>query len=162
MPEPNVLSPEWTASLDAPFHLRGMPLGAIAGAVELGATLYELDPGGAVSPYHLHHANEEMLIVLSGAPSVRTPAGVRVLSPGAVVAFVRGQAGAHRVFNASAEPARVLLISTQRVPDVAEHLDTGAVLAMTGPDSGWVYPAGVDVPVMYALVTAMEAAGERE
>ena len=56
----------------------------------------------------------------------------------------------------------MLLISTQRVPDVAEHLDTGAVLAMTGPDSGWVYPAGVDVPVMDALATAMEAAREHE
>ncbi len=129
---------------------------------ELGATLYEIDPGGAVSPYHVHHGNE-LLVVLSGTPQLRTPGGVRELEPGAVVSFPRGPEGAHRVSNASTEPARVLLVSTMHFPEVAEHLDTGAVLAMTGPEAGHVFPAGSDQPVMEMLVEGMEAAaGEQE
>ena len=55
--------------------------------------------GGAISPYHAHHGNEELLLVVSGTPGLRTPDGVRTLEPGTVVAFPRGAAGAHRVFN---------------------------------------------------------------
>ncbi|MEA2321657.1 MAG: hypothetical protein QOD81_1507 [Solirubrobacteraceae bacterium] len=91
MPDhPNVLEPTWDAERpDPPFSARAMRAGANAGAQELGATLYEPAPGGAVSPYHLHHANEELLIVLAGRPEVRTPAGRERLEPGAVVAFPR-------------------------------------------------------------------------
>jgi len=152
--EPNILQPEWDAEMpDAPFRARALR----AGAQELGATLYELDPGGAISPYYFHHGNEELLVVLSGTPSLRTPTGVRVLEPGAVVAFVRGSDGAHQVLNDSGEPARVLLVSTQNLPDVAEHLDTGAWLAITGEAAGKVFPGGSDIPVQDAIVAAVQA-----
>ena len=156
MPNPNALDPTWDAEmLDAPFRLRAARLGARAGATELGATLYELEPGGRISPYHLHHGNEELLVVLAGAPELRTPSGVRTLAAGEVVAFPAGQDGAHAIGNASDAPVRVLLISTMRFPDVAEHLDTGAMLAMTGPGEGKVFPGGADVPVFEALMRAM-------
>ena len=162
MPDPNILFPRWDAELDdAPFRLRALRAGAHAGGQALGATLYEIDPGGAVSPYHLHHANEELLVVLSGTPQLRTPAGSRTLEAGAVVAFPRGPEGAHRVSNASTEPARVLLVSTMSFPDIAEHVDTGAVLAMTAADAGHVFPSGSDRPVMEMVVEGMEAARER-
>ncbi len=158
MPDPNVLDPRWDAELlDAPFHLRAARVGAHAGATELGATLYELEPGGRVSPLHLHHGNEELLVVLAGAPELRTPGGIRGLEPGAVVAFPAGPDGAHAVRNPGPGPARVLLVSTMRFPDVAEHLDTGATLTITGPAEGRVFPGGSDVPVGEALVAAMSA-----
>ena len=56
---PNILSPDWEAELPG---LRGQRVGAAAGAEKLGATLYEVDPGGRGSPLHIHHANEELLI----------------------------------------------------------------------------------------------------
>jgi uncharacterized cupin superfamily protein len=155
MTEPNLLAPEWETPPE--MAIKGVRLGAAAGAQELGATLYELPPGTAVSPYHLHYGNEELLIVLSGRPEVRTPEGDRRLEPGAVVAFVRGPDGAHRVSNhGGEEPARVLLVSTMNVPDVAVHLSTGAVLAMTEPGGGKVFRGGTDVPVLDALAEAME------
>ena len=129
---PNFLSPEWEAELPS---LRGVRVGAAAGAEKLGATLYELDPGGRVSPLHIHHANEEMLIVVSGQPSVRTPDGERELEPGEVVAFLSGRRGAHQVLNRSSEPARVLMVSTMVYPEVVEHPDSSKVVAITGrPD----------------------------
>jgi uncharacterized cupin superfamily protein len=112
--DPNVLDPAgWDADLtETPFRAKLLR----AGARELGATLYDLEPGGSVSPYHLHDSNEELLVVLAGRPTLRTPAGTRPLEPGAVVAFPRGEEGAHQVTNPGDQPARVLLISTMNVP----------------------------------------------
>jgi uncharacterized cupin superfamily protein len=108
---------------------------AEASAEKLGATLYEVDPGGRVSPLHIHHANEELLIVLSGRPTLRTLDGERELEPGEVVAFPSGRRGAHQVLNGSDEPARVLIASTMLYPEVVEHPDSNKVLAMSGrPD----------------------------
>jgi uncharacterized cupin superfamily protein len=159
--EPNIHEPAWDDEMpDAPFHARAMRVGARAGAEQLGATVYELDAGGAIAPYHLHHANEEMLVVLSGSPELRTPAGTRRLDAGAVVAFPRGEAGAHAVSNPGPEPARMLLVSTMRFPDVAEHVDTGAVLAITGHGAGRVFPSGSDVPAADAVLAAMQHGGD--
>ena len=158
--EPNVHEPEWDADMpDAPFRVRASRVGAHAGAEELGATLYEIDPGGAISPYHLHHANEELVVVLSGSPEVRTPAGPRRVEPGAVLAFPRGERGAHAVSNPGPEPARVLFVSTMRFPDVAEHVDTGATMAITGPGAARVFPLEADMPVIDAVLAAMAANG---
>jgi uncharacterized cupin superfamily protein len=158
--EPNILQPEWEAEMpDPPFRTRALRAGAHAGAHELGVTLYELDPGGAISPYHFHHANEELLIVLAGSPEIRSPGGKRRVAPGAVLAFPRGPEGAHAVTNPGPEPARVLLVSTMHFPDVAEHLDTGALLAITGQAAGLAFPAGSDVPFSDAVLQAFEANG---
>lgn len=121
-----------------------------------------MDPGGAVSPYHAHHANEELLLVLTGRPRLRTPDGTRRLGAGDVVAFPRGHAGAHRVSNPGEEPARVLIFSTMNFPEVAEHLDTGTLLAMTAPAEGKAFPAGTDVPFLESVMRAMRAADEHE
>ena len=161
MADPNVLQPEWDVELtDPPFRAKVSRVANRAGGVELGASLFEVEPGGAVSPYHVHHGNEEMLIVLAGRPELRTAKGRRTLEPGTVVSFPRGPAGAHQVRNPTDEPIRVLLISTLHHPEVVEHLATGATLAMLSPAEGSVFPVGTDVPYMDAVVSAMEA--ERE
>jgi uncharacterized cupin superfamily protein len=136
---------------------RGTRVGAAVGARELGCTLYELDPGGQAAPYHMHHGNEELLIVLDGALKLRTPDGTREVTKGAVVAFPAGGAGAHRLRNASDAPARYLLVSTMRFPDVAEQLDTGTVLALKGPGDGWAFPPGSDGDYMALTIEALKA-----
>ncbi len=162
MADPNVNEPEWDRDFaDEPFRSRAMQLAPRAGAEELGASLYQIDPGGAIAPYHLHHGNEEMLLVLSGTPELRTPDGARTLEPGAVVAFPRGPRGAHRVSNPGEEPARIIMISTMRFPEIAEHPDTGTVLSMTGPMEGKSFPAGTDVSFMDTVMAAMQAAKGR-
>ena len=59
---------------------RGPRLGPAAGARDLGCSLYEIDPGGQAVPYHAHHANEELLIVLDGTLELRTPEGTRTVT----------------------------------------------------------------------------------
>ena len=136
MADPNVNRPEWDVeSSEPPFRRRAMRLGSRAGAAEIGVTLYEIDAGGAVSPYHAHHANEELLLVLDGQPQLRTPDGSRRLQPGDTVAFPRGPLGAHRISNPGGPPARVLVFSTMNLPEVAEYPDTGTLLTKTGWES---------------------------
>jgi uncharacterized cupin superfamily protein len=106
--DPNVFETEsWERDLGA---ARGSRLGPRAGSSELGCALYELDPGGQATPYHMHHGNEELLIVLDGELELRTPEGKRGVAKGAVVGFPAGPAGAHRLRNVSGSRARYLLI----------------------------------------------------
>jgi uncharacterized cupin superfamily protein len=129
---PNVFEPKWQAERVADgMVLRALRIGAQAGGQKLGATLYELEPGAAVSPLHLHHANEEMMLVLSGEASIRRPDSEWTAGAGELVAFPVGEAGAHQIRNNSDAPVRVLMISTMNMPDLAEHLDSGKILTIT-------------------------------
>jgi uncharacterized cupin superfamily protein len=65
--------PVWDADRFSGRHVA--PVGAQAGARELAANVCELDPGAVGSPFHAHHANEELLLVLAGTPSLRGPDG---------------------------------------------------------------------------------------
>jgi uncharacterized cupin superfamily protein len=105
----------------------------------------------------MHHGNEELLIVLDGELELRTPEGKRAVSRGAVVGFPAGPAGAHRLRNVSDSQARYLLVSTMRMPEVAEQVDTGTILAMTATGDGWAFPAGVDADYIALTLAAIEA-----
>jgi uncharacterized cupin superfamily protein len=92
-------------------------------------------------PYHLHHANEELLLVLEGAPTLRTPAGERELASGDAEIFTRGPSDAHAVVNRSGRPARLLVVSTIIEPEISEYPDSEklglfAGLAPGGPAGG--------------------------
>jgi uncharacterized cupin superfamily protein len=128
---------EWERDLGP---VRGSRVGAAAGGRELGCSLYEVDPGGQAAPYHMHHANEELLVVLEGVLELRTPDGARAVGKGTIVVFPAGPAGAHRLRNVSDAPARYLVVSTMRFPEVAEQLDTGTVLVLTSAADGWAFP----------------------
>jgi uncharacterized cupin superfamily protein len=91
----------------------------------LGATLYETPPGEKLWPYHWERGCEELAIVVSGRPTMRTPGGERVLEPGDVVHFPEGEVGAHQFWNDSAEPVRVLLGSSKSGLYLAGYPDSG-------------------------------------
>jgi len=145
---------EWERDLGA---ARGSRLGPALGLSRLGCTLYELDPEGQAAPYHSHHGNEEMLIVLDGELELRTPEGTRTVTAGDVAGFPVGADGAHRLRNTSPGKARYLIVSTMRFPEVAEQLDTGTILAMTGPGAGHAFAAGAAGDYMELTRTAIEA-----
>jgi uncharacterized cupin superfamily protein len=131
----NLFNPEWAVeATSGHMRLRALPVGVALGAKRLGATYYELEPGCAVSPLHFHHGNEEMLVVVSGHPTVRGAEDERECEPGEVVAFPAGPAGTHQVVNRTQENVRVLLVSTMQTPDVAEHPESGKVLAIAAGD----------------------------
>jgi len=102
----------------------------------LGASVWELQPGG-VNWHHFHHGSEELLIVLRGRPTLRTPEGDRVLAEGDVVTFPRGAEGAKEIRNEGDEVARVVIVSTNAVPDVSEYPDVGKVGMRVDDNDEW-------------------------
>jgi uncharacterized cupin superfamily protein len=127
----NVLEPDW--SIVARDGSKRARIGRQAGSERLGASLYELPRDARPWPYHYQHANEEMIIVLSGRPHLRTPAGWRQLEPGEVVVFPRGPAGAHQVENRGDEPARYLILSEMNAPEVVVYPDSDKVGMLSRP-----------------------------
>jgi hypothetical protein len=69
---------------DAPegFRARTAGRGPLLQAERLGATVVELDPGEDSEPYHYEYGREEWVLVLTGTPTLRHPAGTHVLDPG--------------------------------------------------------------------------------
>jgi uncharacterized cupin superfamily protein len=131
---PNVLEPDFdNTETRLGFSFDDAWIGAQAGCEHLGASLYQLPPGEAISPYHAHLANEEMLLVIAGTPSLRTPEGWRELAEGEVVAFPVGERGAHQVQNRGDRPARVLMVSQMIGPEVCLYPDSGKAMARELP-----------------------------
>lgn len=104
-------------------------VGARLGGELLGGSLYELEPGDRLFPYHLHHANEEWLIVVRGQPTLRSAHGEQELREGDVVVFPRGKPGAHQLSNRTDAPTRVLMLSSMVLPEVVEYPDSRKIAA---------------------------------
>ncbi len=102
-------------------------IGARLKAELIGASMYELEPGNRLWPYHTHHANEEWLLVVRGQPTLRSADGEQELREGDVVCFRRGKDGLHQVSNRTASPIRILMISTLIAPDIVEYPDSGKI-----------------------------------
>ena len=133
----NIFEPEFDAEQDRPgFAWRRARIGRQAGAEHLGASVFELPPGQASFPFHYHRANEELLIVLAGRPTLRTSSGERELEPGEVVAFPVGEQGAHQLLNRGAEPVRFLIVSEMNAPEIVVYPDSGKIFARDTPPGG--------------------------
>jgi uncharacterized cupin superfamily protein len=98
----------------------------------LGASIWEIQPRSSQFVYHYHHGSEELLIVLAGTPTVRLHDGERTLGGGDVLPLPRGPEGGHQLRNDAEETARVVIVSTNADPDVAEYPDTGKLAAIVG------------------------------
>jgi uncharacterized cupin superfamily protein len=126
----NLFGDDWDGGRDRPgWQWKRLSVGERAGAEKIGASLYELAPGQRTFPYHWQAVEEEWLIVLAGRPTLRDPSGERVLEPGDCVVFKRGPEGAHTVRNDTDEPARLLMLSSDRdgVAEIAFYPDSGKV-----------------------------------
>ena len=124
----NLHGDEWDRTEERPgWRIKDAHVGMRLGAELLGGSLYELEPGDRLGPYHTHHANEEWVIVVRGRPTLRTSKGERELREGDVACFPRGKEGAHQVSNRTDEPIRVLMLSSLILPEIVEYLDSGKI-----------------------------------
>ena len=119
------------SNLDDPTEVtadgvRAVRVAERAGAEHLGASLYELQPGDEMV-FHYHVHREELLIVLAGRLSLRTALGWEELPEGEVVAFPRGERGAHGYRNDTSAPVRVLMISEMEGPNISVYPDTNQI-----------------------------------
>src|SRR5215831_17370364 len=145
----NLHGDEWDATRDREgWGIKGVVVGRRVGGELIGGSLFEVEPGNKLWPYHTHHLNEEWVIVLRGEPTLRTPEGEHELKEGDVVCFRRGKDGAHQVINRTDSPIRVLMLSSMIRGEIIEYLDTGKVLAKDADDEDVLF-ARPGPPVEY-------------
>jgi uncharacterized cupin superfamily protein len=136
----SIKDPVFDESREHPgFVCRRARLGRQAGSERTGLSMWELPAGERAYPYHWHLAEEELIVVLSGRPSLRTPDGWRELEEGEVVAFPVGERGAHEIANRSGQTVRFLSFSNQQ-PDIVVWPESGKVGAFERrPQGGGLY-----------------------
>jgi uncharacterized cupin superfamily protein len=125
---PNISNPHFDEPREQPgFQCQRARLSRQAGSERLGLSLWEVPPGEAAYPYHHHLGEEELVLVLEGSPSLRTPEGWRELQEGEVVAFLRGEDGGHQLVNRSERIVRFLAFSNSGDPDIVIYPDSGKI-----------------------------------
>lgn len=112
-------------------------------ARKLGAGFDILAPGQRVCPYHFHHAQEEMFVILEGQGTLRVAGALLALRAGDVVFIPPGPEYPHQIINTSAAPMKYLSISTQERPDVCEYPDSDKI-NVSGTGQVHLRSAGVD------------------
>jgi uncharacterized cupin superfamily protein len=122
------------------YDTTGARLAVGTAALKLGASIDVLPPGKRGCPYHFHHAQEEMFIVLEGEGSLRVAGEMLPVRAGDVVFIPPGPEYPHQLLNTSDAPMKYLSISTRERPEVCEYPDSGKYSAM-----------GVDGPRLDAI-----------
>ncbi len=124
----NIYAGDWDEENDREgFRFKEIALLQRLGGELLGGTIYLLPPGQKSFPYHLHFANEELLVMLEGEVVVRAPDGEHQLGRGDTKLFPRGRQGAHQVANRSETDARYIMFSSRVSPDIVEYPDSGNI-----------------------------------
>jgi uncharacterized cupin superfamily protein len=147
---PNINEPDFDEPREHPgFRASRGRVSRQAGARQLGLSLWAVPPGEAAYPYHWHHGQEELLIVLRGRPTLRTPEGTRELDEGEVLVFHTGEQGAHQLLNGTDQEIRFLAFSHVGAPDVVIYPDSNKLGAFENrPEGGGLralYPRDSDV-----------------
>ena len=90
----------------------------------------------------------EVLIVLEGEPTLRTPEGETRLRPWDAAVFPRGEAGAHQLRNDTCDRVRAAFFSSLSDPEVAVYPDDERIGVIAGSSRddmdtirGWVEAA---------------------
>lgn len=104
-------------------------------AKNLGASIHIVAPGSSC-PYHFHHAQEEMFIILEGEGTFRIAGELLSIREGDVVFIPPGPEYPHQIINSSNEPLKYLSISTREDPEIVEYPDSGKYQAIARGDHG--------------------------
>ena len=137
------------AGIFEPFHIDSVPsedfaqgqrfasrfrqLGEFGGATHVGVCMETLAPGKQACPAHYHMLEEEHLLILEGALTLRLGDRTYEMSAGHYVCFPAGQKAAHALINHGTAPCRYLLIGERNPNDVIVYPDSGRVaVRLTG------------------------------
>lgn len=116
---------------DPLYHTLCARLGTGTAATKLGASIDILAPGKRGCPYHYHHAQEEMFIVLEGQGTLRVAGEMLAVSAGDVVFIPPGPEYPHQFINTSDAPMKYLSISTKDTPEICFYPDSDKYMAYT-------------------------------
>jgi len=110
-------------------------------ARKLAAGVSVVPPGKRACPYHLHHAQEEMFVILAGQGTLRVAGEMLPVKAGDVIVIPPGREYPHQLINTSDQDLKYLAIGTTDDPEICEYPDSGKYLAEAG--IGRPHPFGV-------------------
>jgi len=102
-------------------------LSTLVGSKNLFLDIRLLNPGQFSFPYHFHRHAEEMMMVISGTMTMRSPNGLEIMEEGDIAFFEMGETGAHQFFNHTTAPCTYLDVRTLFGADICEYPDSGKV-----------------------------------
>lgn len=112
------------------YETRCARLAAGTAARKLGASIDIVPPGKRSCPYHAHHAQEEMFVILEGEGTLRVAGEHVPVRAGDVVFIPPGPDYPHQFVNTSTAPMKYLSVSTKDSPELVEYPDSDKYLVM--------------------------------
>ncbi len=111
--------------------------GKALGLKNLGIGYSEVPPGKSSCPFHNHHVEDELFVILEGHGTYRFGEERHLFGPGDVLgAPAGGPATAHQIINTGTVPLKYLAISSMAATEICEYPDSGKFLAKTRPATG--------------------------
>jgi uncharacterized cupin superfamily protein len=118
----------WSGPTSSRYEAETFEIGDLIGADKLGYRLTLVPPGKASCPLHWHTAEEELCVVMRGAPILETPRGRVQLREGDYVAFRTQPLGGHKLVNETDAPCEILMVANTNPFDVCSYPDSRKVL----------------------------------
>jgi len=108
-------------------------IGRLIGAKKLGYNLTVVPPGKVQCPFHCHHGEEEMFLVIEGEGELRFGDQRYPIRAHDVIACPQGGPEvAHQIINTGKTDLRYLALSNLVDIEVCEYPDSGKVSLVTG------------------------------
>ena len=114
-----------------PFGGEHRRVGTAIGAKKLGYSFFSVPPGKTAFPFHLHHANEEMIYVFEGEGTLRFGKEESKISAGMFIALPPGPDHPHQFINTSGRDLKYFCVSTMEYPEITEYPDSKKIGALT-------------------------------
>lgn len=99
------------------------------GAKKLGFNVGTIKPGEFSCPYHFHHSEEELFIILEGKAILRMNNHFREVKKGDMIFCAAAPEGAHQLYNHTDEVCQYLALSNRNDEfEVAEYPDSKKIM----------------------------------
>lgn len=122
------------------FKARTGPFAHRIGSTGIGVMLTVVEPGNKAFPFHVHHRNHELFVILEGEGTYRFGDEHIAVKAGDVCAAPAGGPDkAHQLINTGTTTLKYLGISTREDTEVVEYPDSGKFAAISRFD--WGNPA---------------------
>lgn len=117
------------------FAMQVGRVGPLLGLTRLGCGLHVIPPGKKAFPHHVHHAADEMIVVLEGTGIYRWGDDRFAIGPGDMIGAPMATR-AHQLENTGEADLVCLTFSNNPDADVVEYPDSGKVAYRAGVVAG--------------------------
>ena len=113
------------------------------GLTHLGASYFEVKPGEAAFPFHVHYLEDELIVILEGQGTYRFGTETYDVKQGDVLSAPAGRAEmAHQLINSGTAPLKYICVSSASETNVVELPEKGVLRVASRKPGG---PARIEL-----------------